>query len=171
MVCMPSRCCSSISPHCAVFCGLLIQFLICCSLPLCFSDPSGSNLFFLSSLLLSHGTRISAMAQFRRCFLTGFAKDLTGCFSHCCVEGSDHGIHACIFIIHVGERCKLLAHHSLEGFQNIGIFRLFEVKLESCVFLACWFFSDGGRRSSSTSRGNVLENGFWLVYKLLKNIT
>ena len=50
-----------------------------------FSDPSGSNLFFLSSILLSHRSRISAVIQ-DFSFLTMFAKDLTGCFSHCCVE-------------------------------------------------------------------------------------
>ena len=60
-----------------------------------FSDPSGSNLFFPSSLPLSRRSRIS---------------------------------------VHDGERCKLPAYHSLEGFQHIRIFQLFEVRLESCVF-------------------------------------
>ena len=78
--------------------------------------------------------------------LTMFAKDLTGCFSHCCVEGGDHWIPVCIFIVHDSERCKLSAYLSLEGFQHIGIFQLFEVKLESCV-LACWLFSGEGGRS------------------------
>ena len=50
-----------------------------------FSVPSGSNNFFLSSLLPSHRSRISAVTQ-GFFFLTMFAKDLTGCFSHCCVE-------------------------------------------------------------------------------------
>ena len=67
-----------------------------------------------------------------------FAKDLTGCFSHCCVEGGHHWVHVCIFIVHDGERCKLPAYHSMEGFQHVGIFQLFEVKPESCV-LARWF--------------------------------
>ena len=58
----------------------------------------------------------------------------SGCFSHCCVEGGDHSVHVCIFIVHDGEKCKLLVYHSLEGFQHIGIFQLFKVKLESCVF-------------------------------------
>ena len=40
----------------------------------------------------------------------------------------------CIFIIHDGERCKLPAYYSLEGLKHIGIFQLFEVRLESCVF-------------------------------------
>ena len=61
------------------------------------------------------------------------AKDHTGCFSHCCVEGGDHCIQVCIFTVHDGERCKLPAYDSLEGFQHIGIFQLFEIKLESCV--------------------------------------
>ena len=99
-----------------------------------FSDPSGSNLFFLSSLLLWHRLRISAVIQGCCFFLTMFAKDLTGCFSHCSVEGGDHSIHVCIFIIHDGEKCKLPTYHSLADFQHIGIFQLFEVKLESCVF-------------------------------------
>ena len=46
-----------------------------------FSDPSGSNLFFLISLLLSHKSRISAVIQ-DFFLLTMCAKDLTGCFSH-----------------------------------------------------------------------------------------
>ena len=29
---------------------------------------------------------------------------------------------------------QFAAYHSLEGFQHVGIFQLFEVKLESCVF-------------------------------------
>ena len=51
-----------------------------------------------------------------------FAKDLTGCFSHCCVEDSDHSIYVCIFVAHDGERRKLPAYHSFEGFQHVGIF-------------------------------------------------
>ena len=63
-----------------------------------------------------------------------FAKDPTGCFSHCSVEGGDHWMQICIFINHDGERCKLPTCHSLEGFRHIGIFQFFEVKLGSCVF-------------------------------------
>ena len=66
--------------------------------------------------------------------LTMFAKDLTGCFSHCCVESIDHSIQICIFIVYDDVRRKLPAYRSLEGFQHIGIFQLFEVKPESCVF-------------------------------------
>ena len=63
-----------------------------------------------------------------------FAKDLTGCFSHCCVEGGGHQIQVCIVIVHDGERCNLPAYHSMEGFQHIGTSQLFEVKFESCLF-------------------------------------
>ena len=91
-----------------------------------------------------------------------FAKDLTGCFSHCCAEGGDHWIKVCISIVHDGERCKLPTYRSLEGFQHFGIFQHSKVRLESCVFLACWFFSGEGRRSSSASCGHfqclLLEN-------------
>ena len=54
-----------------------------------FTYPSGPNLFFLSSLLLLHRSRLSAVAQFFFFRLTMFAKDLTGYFSHSCVEGGD----------------------------------------------------------------------------------
>ena len=63
-----------------------------------------------------------------------FAKDLIGCFSHCCVKDGDHQIHVCIFIIYDRERCKLPAYYSLEGFQHIWIFQLFKVRLDSLVF-------------------------------------
>ena len=71
-----------------------------------FSDPSGLNLFFLSYLLLSHRSSISAVT--RLLLLTLFSKGLTGCFSYCCAEGGYHRVHVCIFIIHDDERCKLL---------------------------------------------------------------
>ena len=84
-----------------------------------FSDPSGSNLFFFSSLLLSHRSRISAVIQ-GFFLLTMFAKDLTGCFSHCCVEGDDHWIYVCIFVARDGERYKPPAYQSLEGSNTLG---------------------------------------------------
>ena len=63
--------------------------------------------------------------------LTMFAKDLAGCFNHCCVEGGDLYLNS---FFHDGEKCKLPAYHSLEVFEQMGLFQLFEVKLESCVF-------------------------------------
>ena len=45
-----------------------------------------------------------------------------------------------IVVAHDGERRKPPAYHSLEGFQHVGIFQLFEVKLESCVFWLADFF-------------------------------
>ena len=89
---------------------------VCCSFytmfytSLYFSDPSGLNRFFLSSLLLLHRSRISAVLGFF--LLTMFAKDLTGCFSLCCVEGGDHFIQVCVCIVHDGEKCKLPTYHS-----------------------------------------------------------
>ena len=95
-----------------------------------FSDPSGSNLFFFSSLPLSHRSRISSEAYVFLlllffCFFvfpTTFAKDFTSCFSDCCVESNDHWIHVCTFIVHDGERYKLPAYHSLETFNTLGSF-------------------------------------------------
>ena len=98
-----------------VFFCLFMHFLMLLLTWSHFSDASGSNLFFLSSLLFSQRSRISAVTRiffFWRCF----AKHLTCCFSHCCVEGGDHRIYVCILIIHDGERCKHPAYHSLECF-------------------------------------------------------
>ena len=101
-----------------------------------------------------------------------FAKDFTGCFSHCCAEGNGHWIHVCIFIIYDGERCKLFTCHGLECFQYLGIFQLFEVKLESFAFLACWFFLNEGGRLWSASYGDfqclLLEDFmFWYCSLLI----
>ena len=69
-----------------------------------------------------------------------FAEDLTSCFSHSSVEGGDHWIYVYIVVAHDGKRCKPPTYYSLEGFQHVGIFQLFEVKLESCVFWLANFF-------------------------------
>ena len=53
-----------------------------------FSEPLGSNLFFLFSPFVA---QIKNFCRDTGIFLlTMFAKDLTGCFSHCCIEGGDH---------------------------------------------------------------------------------
>ena len=65
--------------------------------------------------------------------LTMFANDLTGCFSHCCVGGGDHRIYVCICVAHDGQRCKPPAYHSLEGFQHVGIFQLFQDRSGKCL--------------------------------------
>ena len=52
-----------------------------------------------------------------------FAKDLTGCFNHFCVEDGDHWIYGCVFIAHDGERFKPPAYDSVEGFQHVRIFQ------------------------------------------------
>ena len=68
---MPSYCCSSSDFLQSNYTVLLSSFLwpffmhllMLLLTSLYFSDPSGSNLFFLSSLLLSHRSRISAVIQ------------------------------------------------------------------------------------------------------------
>ena len=57
---------SSISLHCSPIqfsLAFFMHLLMLLFTSLYFSDPSGSNLFFLSSLLLSHRSRISAVIQ------------------------------------------------------------------------------------------------------------
>ena len=106
---------SSISLHCSPIqfsFAFFVHLSVLLFTSLYFSDPSGSIFFFLSSLLLSHRSRISAVIL----LLSVFVKDNTGCFSHCLVGGGDHRIYVCVLIIHDGKRCKLPAYHSLEGF-------------------------------------------------------
>ena len=111
-----------------------------------FSEPSGSNRFFLSSLLLSHRSKMSAVIHF---FIFFFSLSLWRCLPRISLTVSvtavlkvekNHWIYVRIFIAHDGERCKPPAYHISEGFQNVGIFQLFEVKLEACVFWLADFF-------------------------------
>ena len=79
---------SSISLHCSRFqfsFAFFMHLLMLLFTSLYFSDPSGSNCFFLSSLTSSHRSRISAVTQSFLFFFCVFAKDVTGCFNHCCV--------------------------------------------------------------------------------------
>ena len=55
--------------------------------------------------------------------LTMLAKDLIGCFIHCCVEAGDHWIQDCVFIVHDGERCKLPSYHNLESLGSFSFLR------------------------------------------------
>ena len=143
---MPSYCCSFsdfLQSHYTVF---LSSFLLPFSYTswCCYSLPYICQILQVQTFsfsVLSFCRTDQEFLQWSVCFflLTMFAKDLTGCFSHCCVEGGDHWIHVCIVVAHDGERCKSPAYHSLEGFQHVGIFQLFEVKLESCVFWLAGF--------------------------------
>ena len=71
LVGMPSYCCSSsdfFQSHCTVLLSsfllpFFMHLLMLLFTSLYFSDPSGSNLFFLSSLLLSHRSRMSLVIQ------------------------------------------------------------------------------------------------------------
>ena len=157
---MPSYCLfcffrsSSISLHCSPIqfsFAFFMHLLMLLFTSLYFSEPSGSNHFFLGSLLLLHRSRISAVTQ-DFFLLTMFAKDFTSYFRHCCVEGGGHWIHVCIFIIHDGKSCKIPVYHRFEGSQHIGIFQLFGVNLEYLCALACWFFSGEGGRLSLARR-------------------
>ena len=144
---MPSWCYSSSDflqshtlffyPFCFAFFRHLLMLLFTSTH---FSGHSGSR--FFENFCSDPGFFLLAM----------FAKDLTGCFSHCCVNGGDHWTHVFIFIVHDG--------------GNTGIFQIFEVKLESCVFWFADSFSGEGGRSSSASCSHFqcvfLENFvFW----------
>ena len=101
-----------------------------------------------------------------------FAKDLTGCFSHCCVEGGDHCIDVCIFTVHDGERCKLPAYWSLYRFPPHWDLSAFRGQTWVLCVWACWLFSGEGGRSASASRGHfqclLLESFvFWLCPLLI----
>ena len=64
--------------------------------------------FRLKSLLSQFSLFVAQIENFcgDQIHLTMFAKDLTGCLSHCCVEGGGHWLYVCIFVAHDGERCK-----------------------------------------------------------------
>ena len=166
---MLSYCCSSsgiLQSHYTVLLSSSIFLLLICAFFM--------HLLMFKSFLSQFSPFVAQIKNFcsdpRFLFflLTMFAKDLSGCFSHCCVEGGDHWIYGCIFVAHDGERCKPPAYHSLEGFQQVGIFQLFEVKFESYVFWLAFFFSSGKGGSLSSARHDhfkclLLENFmYWL---------
>ena len=137
---MPSYCFSSsdflYSQYTVLLSGFLLSFwylLMSFFTSMYFSDPSGSNLFFLSSLLLSYRSSISAVTQ--------------GLFSSDDVyQGSNWlfqsllcwrwSLNPCLYL-HC-ERCKLPAYHSLEGFQHIGIFQFSRSDLSDFPGLVCF---------------------------------
>ena len=124
----------------------------CCSLISISRTLQVRFFLLLSSLLSSHRWIISAMTQLfffsdSVCQASYWLFQSLLCWRWWSLTPYLH------LIVHDAERCKLPACHTLEGFQYIGIFQLFEVKLESCVF---WlFFSDKGWMSSSASGGHV----------------
>ena len=130
---MPSCCCSSSDFLQSHYTFLLSSFLLpfsctswCSCSFLCISQIPRVRIFSFS--VRSFCRTGQEFLQWPRVFsLTMFAKDVTGCFNHYCVEGGDHLIHFWIFVIYDGERCKLPAYHILEGFQHIWIFKLFEL--------------------------------------------
>ena len=68
------------------------------------------------------------------CLLTMIAKDLTGCFNQCRVDGGDHWIQVCVFIVHDGERCKLPTCNSWKVSNTLGSFSF----LRSNLSLVCF---------------------------------
>ena len=137
---MPSYCCSSSDFLQSHYTVLLSSFLLpfsctswcCCSLP-CISQILRVQIVSFS--VLSFCRTDQEFLQWSRVFSSDDVCQGSHWPFNCCrVEGGDHWLKVCVFIVHDGERCKFATYHSLEGFQHIGIFQLFEVKLESCVF-------------------------------------
>ena len=136
---------SSISLHCSPVqfsFALFMHLLMLLFTSFYFLDPSGSNLFSQFSPFVAQIKNFCSDLGFF--LLTMFAKDLPGCFSHCCVEVGDHCIHVCIFTVHGGERCKLPACYSLEGFQHIGIFQAGLTEPVLIIILLCQNLSFNG---------------------------
>ena len=103
---MPSYCCSYSGFLQSHYTVLLSSFLLpfsciswCwCSLPCISQSLQVRNFSFSDLSFLSHRSRTFAVSQ-GYFLLTMFEEDFTGYVSHCCVEGGDHWIHVCIFII------------------------------------------------------------------------
>ena len=82
---------SAISPHCSPIqfsLAFFMHILLLLFTSLYFSDPSSSIYFSQFSPFVAQIKKLCSDPGFF--LLTMFAKDLTGCFSHCCVEGGDH---------------------------------------------------------------------------------
>ena len=132
-----------------------MHLLTCCSLP-CISQilPIRFFFFFFSSLFFSHRLRISSVTQgffFWRCLpRISLAVSVTAVLKMVITESMSA---SSLFIMVRG--AKLPAYQSLESFRHIKIFHLFEVKLESCVFLSCWFFSDERHHQQVVVTSNV----------------
>ena len=80
--------------------------------------------------------------------LTVFTKDLTGCFSHCCVKrwrSSNHCLH-----VHYSWWWEVQTSCLSQVSNILGSFTFQGQTWVLCV-LACWFFSGEGGRSSSAS--------------------
>ena len=58
-------------------------------------------------------------------FLT---KYLTGCISHCCIVGGNHGIHVHVLITQSNEWCKLPTYRCLKSASYIWVPQLLKIK-------------------------------------------
>ena len=106
-----------------------------------------------------------------------FAKDLTGCFSHCCVEGGDHWIYVSSLLMTV-RRANLPPIIAWKVSNTLGSFSFSRSNLSLVCFglLFCFvlFFSGEGGRSSSASHDHfqclLLENFiFWQCSLLIRS--
>ena len=58
-------------------------------------------------------------------------KYLTGCVSHCCIVGGNHGVYVCVIISHVDEWCKFPTYCCLECACYIRVSSLLTTKPQS----------------------------------------
>ena len=89
--------------------------------------PFASYRFFFKSLLSSQRSRniFGDPWLFPAAFLP---KYLTGCISHCCIVGGNHGIHAHVLIIQSNEWCELPTYRCLKSASHIWVPQLLKIK-------------------------------------------
>ena len=138
---------SSISLHCSPIqfsLAFFVHLLMLLFTFYYFSYPSGSKFFFLSSLLLSHRSRISAMMKgffFWRCL-----PKISLAVSVTAVLKVVIWIYVCIFVAHDGERCTLHAYHSWKVSKTLGSFSFSRSNLSLVCFTLLIFFFRRGRK-------------------------
>ena len=145
---------SSVSLHCS---PIQFSLVFSCTSWCCFSLPCISQILqvqIFSFSVLSFCRTDQEFLHWSRDFSSDEVCQANyWLFRSLLCEGGDHWIYICIFVAHDDERCKPPAYHSLEGLQHVGIFQLFKVKLESCVFwLADFFFFFRRRRKVIISK-------------------
>ena len=173
---MPSNCCSSVdflqslhrSPIQFSF-AFLMHLLMLFFTSLYFSDPSGSNRFFLSSFLLLHR---SEFLQWPRVFSFDDVCQGSHWLFHSLLCWRWWSLNPGLYLLcswwwevqtsHLSWLGRFPTHWDLSAFRG---------QTWVLFVLACWFFSGEGRRSSSASRGHfqclLLENFVFLQCSLL----
>ena len=113
------------------------------------SDPSGSNLFFLSSLLLSHRSRISAVIQvfFLRCLpKISLAVSVTAVLKVVFIESLS--VSSLLMMVRGANLPPIKAWKVSNTLESFSFLR----SNSSLVCFGLLIFSGKGRRSSSASR-------------------